>query len=212
MFLGESMKTWKSILNTVLAAQCTIFANIPSLIASTIPQDMQQLLNNWQEVKKTESADKLVHITTGNRTLGEDLTGIDRLLAEIGRMRDEGIEKFDAVHFDLIKENVRTKLLSELFPSKETAPKFCQSLVQKPIKINEPDTLTEEEKRLLQAKADYNNCKKVFRDVVSGIVFADPQTYYLKVLNNSEPMQGEIVVWIYSVIDPNFYLRYQLSL
>lgn len=173
----------------------------------TPPKDLKKMIHTWQEQEKTAQADALVRLETGSYDGNDFRSVID---TELAKIQEDG-HGLNTLVYRTLNDNVRPMIFDTLFAS-ETAPKFCQSIPSVPMKIKDKDKELTKEQLLEKQKAfDYSRCKKAFKDVLSGVMHADPKSFILSVEQEGEG-SSHTSLWVFSMVEKDAYLKIDLSI
>ena len=178
---------------------------VTSSFADTHPHDFKQLLAHWANLEKSDEAGDFLDLQV--LTIDDDKTFFQE---QIGKeMAERPLSQVSKFSYEFLNHGVRADILSKLFPNSSYTPQFCEAISQVAKLKSETSNLDSGEIKKLEHKA-YGICKKQVSQILSGIFYANPDTYLF--LNQSkESKAGSLTVYIASLIEPNAYLRYKFN-
>ncbi len=185
-----------------------------ALSANGLPVDLNDLEQRWQSVEKNAETKNLMSLDQ-MEIEDNDNQSINILSAEIdqNKISDED-QVLESIVFRQYKDGVQEAVMKTLFSRSSKNVAFCEGyenldIPELDLKEGE-DELTEEEKAKRRHKLYINSCKRQTAEMMSGILFADPQVYLVE-KNYSNSRVKKIVLYVKSLLAGSSFLRYSFT-
>ena len=200
-------------LGKMLVTGCFVLSG--NIFASMGPVDLEDLERRWGRVQKTDDASLLMSLEHVD-VLDDEQQSLSILSNEISNsnIEDKGRE-LESVVFKQYKEDVQDSVMKSLFSRSFKKVSFCQAYENLDVPNIEAkegeEELTEEERAKRHERFMLTSCKKKTAEMMSGILFADPQVYLVEknfIASNTKI----IVLYVKSLVDSSKFLRYVYTL
>lgn len=192
----------------VLGFSSLVFTSLFSLgtaFARPMPADLEDLSKRWDATAKLEESDALMSMQFVHFEENADVYTHVKFSLE-NSAAEKGL-KIAGLQFSKLTEDSRDTLLGELFPKGEAELAFCDSFPEASMKASK--TCTPEEQAEKQVKANFKNCKVKTKELLGGILHADPNVYFGEV--EYEDASSELVFYVGSLLDTNSFMKYQFK-
>ncbi len=170
------------------------------------PVDLLDMETRWMSTAKTSLAEQLIGMDFVSITDDDD-DMFHRVMQDLsirGGGEAKGIRSFEMIP---LNDDSRDHFLKRLFPTGEQDLKFCGSFpAPKPTKQVSTKELTEEEKAEKTAKKIYTHCRNNVKDMLGGILHADPLIVIVDV--SYKDGDTELLAYVRSAVEEKQFIRY----
>jgi len=176
--------------------------------AEALPQDLHTLSAKWAELQQKPNMEPLLRLDIFETADPQPLHG-----KVIRQMEEERVQAsnniLNYVQFEERHDKVRATLVTKLFPTLESYPKFCDSIQTDPVQPKKAKALSEAELERAEAIQRRTSCQAKVKNSLQDILYGNPRTFFYEVQGD----QGaEVVAYVQSMITEGIYLRYQFQL
>jgi hypothetical protein len=174
---------------------------------SSLPRDLNDLSNRWEMTKKTPSAQDFINMEV------LEIDSIDGKYAraiiqrELDLSAKEGDLELSKLRFEMFDEEVRSKLLKNIYKKGIDKLLFCKAFVLPEFNIKDRDSLTDSQINSLERRHKTTSCKNDVANLFGGIMHANPSVYVVE-RHRKLDSEREVVVYVQSFVDTNKYIRY----
>lgn len=198
----------------IVSLSAIVFTSLLSLSAAFAegrsgPADLLDMELRWASTAKTNLAEHLIGMDFVSIHNDDDdmYRRVMQDLRSRGGGEERGIRSFEMLP---LNDNSRDAFLKRLFPTGEQDLKFCGSFpAPKAVKLSTTKELTEEEKAEKVAKKAYTHCRNNVKDMLGGILHADPMTVLVDVTYKDGG--SELLAYVRSTLDEKQYIRYSFQ-
>lgn len=197
-------------LTFIISSGFFLFQNMAQ--ASDLPDDLKDLADRWHKITMTDSAHEMMSMNL--EVLGGPIEGHGSLVfdKEYSNLDINLGSSIRSIKFVEVTKDVRKSVLKSIFSKGDQSLSFCKSYPLVELKFKEGSEVTEDERKLLETRANHSRCRKETENILSGILFANPRAYVFSTKLGSDVEKEKVVVYVRSMINKEQYLRYSFIL